>query len=260
MKTTFFGFGEQRAGHDEPVLNERAVRGAAGILFAMALIGFMRALLLGDFAFVRWFAVLFLLDFVLRLFVTPKAAPSLIVAQWLVRHQQPEWVSAAPKRFAWILGLLLATSTVYLFVFKGLMGPWLMLSCMVCLVLMFFESALGICIGCWLYGRIFKKPPNMVCAGDVCSYTPEPKAGGKWWQGAVLLGFAVLMGGIATQLPTHHAYPPQGAFPAGQDPLFDAPMPTAPIVPSAEQERCKVPEFAKAIGHEKQWKLHNNCQ
>jgi hypothetical protein len=33
----------------------------------------------------------------------------------------------------------------------------------------------------------------------------------------------------------------------------------APLDP-AEVERCKVPEFAKKIGHEQQWKLHNGCQ
>ncbi len=34
---------------------------------------------------------------------------------------------------------------------------------------------------------------------------------------------------------------------------------TAPIDP-AEEERCKVPDFAKAMGHEEKWKLHNNCK
>jgi hypothetical protein len=29
---------------------------------------------------------------------------------------------------------------------------------------------------------------------------------------------------------------------------------------AAEAERCQVPAFAKAIGHEAQWKLHNNCK
>ena len=29
---------------------------------------------------------------------------------------------------------------------------------------------------------------------------------------------------------------------------------------AAEVERCKVPEFAKAMGHEDKWKLHNNCR
>ena len=28
---------------------------------------------------------------------------------------------------------------------------------------------------------------------------------------------------------------------------------------AGEAERCKVPDFAKAIGHEQKWKLHNNC-
>lgn len=27
----------------------------------------------------------------------------------------------------------------------------------------------------------------------------------------------------------------------------------------AEKERCKVPAFAKAIGHEELWKKHNGC-
>jgi hypothetical protein len=30
-------------------------------------------------------------------------------------------------------------------------------------------------------------------------------------------------------------------------------------VPSAEEERCRVPEFAKKLGHEDKWKLHNGC-
>jgi len=29
---------------------------------------------------------------------------------------------------------------------------------------------------------------------------------------------------------------------------------------AAEAERCKVPDFAKAMGHEEKWKLHNNCK
>ncbi|MGA0855896.1 MAG: hypothetical protein ACO3QJ_04695, partial [Burkholderiaceae bacterium] len=28
---------------------------------------------------------------------------------------------------------------------------------------------------------------------------------------------------------------------------------------AAEQARCVVPEFAKAMGHEEIWKKHNNC-
>jgi hypothetical protein len=29
---------------------------------------------------------------------------------------------------------------------------------------------------------------------------------------------------------------------------------------AAEVKRCTVPAFAKAMGHEDKWRLHNNCQ
>ncbi|MBK6853656.1 MAG: hypothetical protein IPG93_19280 [Burkholderiales bacterium] len=38
------------------------------------------------------------------------------------------------------------------------------------------------------------------------------------------------------------------------------PAPATPAVDAAEAERCKVPDFAKAMGHEEKWKLHNNCK
>ena len=42
-------------------------------------------------------------------------------------------------------------------------------------------------------------------------------------------------------------------------PADDTPgQPTA--LDPAEIERCKVPDFAKAMGHEDKWKLHNNCR
>ncbi len=96
MTQPLFQFGEHVAGYDIPVMNERAVRGAAGILFFIAMITFMQAMLLGNFGPTRVFVVAFLIDFVLRVFVNPKFSPSLIVAQWVVRHQEPEYVAAAP--------------------------------------------------------------------------------------------------------------------------------------------------------------------
>jgi hypothetical protein len=68
------------------------------------MIAFMNAWLTGNFAPTRVFVVAFLIDFALRLFVSPRYAPSLIVGQWLVRRQQPEWTGAPQKRFAWAIG------------------------------------------------------------------------------------------------------------------------------------------------------------
>jgi len=64
-----FKFGEQIEGYDVRVLNERAVRASAGILFFLAIIAFMNAWLLGNFQPTRVFVVAFLLDFSMRIFI-----------------------------------------------------------------------------------------------------------------------------------------------------------------------------------------------
>jgi hypothetical protein len=102
--SSVLGFGERLVGYPVPVLNERTVRAAAGILFLFAMVAFMNAWLLGNFQPTRVFVVAFLVDFTLRLFVNPRFAPSLIVGQCLVRKQQPEWTGAPQKRFAWAIG------------------------------------------------------------------------------------------------------------------------------------------------------------
>lgn len=58
-----------------PVLNERAVRASAGILFFFAMIAFMNAWLVGNFQPTRVFVVVFLTDFGIRLFINPLWAP-----------------------------------------------------------------------------------------------------------------------------------------------------------------------------------------
>jgi hypothetical protein len=233
-------------------MNERAVRGAAGILFFFAMVTFMNAMLLGNFAPTRVFVVAFLMDFVLRIFVNPKFAPSLIVAQWMVRHQEPEYVAAAPKRMAWSIGLGLALLMFDLIVLKGVIGPINMLVCGTCLLLMFFESAFGICLGCKLYEK-FSPNPVTLCPGNVCSYTPPLGAGGTWGQMGVLLVFGVLV--VLTARWVWHN-PIQDPTPQGMQ--IDGAV-TEQTIDPAEQERCRVPEFAKKIGHEQQWKLHNGC-
>ena len=73
------GFGEQIEGYPVRVLNERAVRAAAGIVFLFAIVAFMNAWLTGNFQPTRLFVVAFLADFTIRVFVNPRYAPSLIV-------------------------------------------------------------------------------------------------------------------------------------------------------------------------------------
>ncbi|MBI5721357.1 MAG: DUF4395 domain-containing protein [Burkholderiales bacterium] len=245
-------FGERLEGYAVPVLNERAVRAAAGIVFFFAIVSFMNAWLAGNFQPTRVFVVAFLIDFTIRIFVNPRFAPSMILGQWMVRKQQPEYVGAPQKRFAWAIGFVLAAVMLYLVVIKHVIGPINLIVCAACLVLLFFETAFGICIGCKVYNW-FNKEQAQLCPGGVCAFEPARGSGGTWVHALVVLAFVGAVGGWTSHVAGNDPYAraaPQSAAPAIAQAPTDA----------AEAERCKVPDFAKVLGHEEKWKLHNNCK
>ena len=249
MNTTLFQFGEELPQYSVPVLNERAVRAAAGILFFFAMVTFMNAWLQGNFQPTRVFVMAFLLDFTLRIFISPKWSPSLIVGQWVVRKQEPEYVGAPQKRFAWAIGWVLALTMFYLVVLQGVVGPINLLVCGSCLLLLFFETAFGICIGCKVYD-LLRPEKAQLCPGNVCTYTPPAQAGGTLTQAVVVVVFLGLVGMLGQWVYGR----------SGDEPAVAPVNPSQTNADAAEQERCRVPEFAKRIGHEQQWKLHNHCQ
>lgn len=249
--TSIIEFGEQRDGYSLRIVNERAVRASAGILFLFALVSFMNAWLQGNFQPARIFVVAFLVDFTIRIFVNPRWAPSLIIGQWFVRNQQPEFTGAPQKRFAWSIGFVLALIMLYLVVIKSVIGPVNLIVCGTCLVLLFFESAFGICLGCEVY-NLFNRNQAQLCPGNVCEYTPPPHAGGTIAHAVVIVAFLALVSAVAVWMP--------GGTPRSRD-LPGSPVPALQAnLDPAEVERCKVPEFAKAMGHEELWKVHNHCK
>jgi hypothetical protein len=171
----------------------------------------------------------------------------MIAGQWLVRFQQPEWVGAPQKRFAWGIGLVLAIAMFFLMVVNQVIGPINMLVCGTCLVLMFFECAFGICLGCKLYNA-FHREAAQLCPGGACLIAPDQVKGLSWAQRLVLLGFAVAI--VLTSRWVASTAP---------QPVASANVPAVNGQDATEQARCRVPDFAKAIGHEAQWKLHNHC-
>jgi hypothetical protein len=247
--SSIFNFGEQIAAYDIPVLNERAVRAAAGILFLGAIIAFMNAWLLGNFQPTRVFVIVFLLDFSIRIFINPRYAPSLIAGQWIVRKQQPEYVGAAQKRFAWGIGLVLALTMWYLVVLNHVIGPINLIVCVACLSLLFFEAAFGICIGCKVY-NLFYKDKARLCPGNTCASAATKKNKITVAEIIWLLVFALVTGTAAKWIYSTDITKLQPAVASTPSTAVDA----------AEAERCTVPDFAKAMGHEEKWKLHNNCK
>ncbi|MEX1168425.1 MAG: DUF4395 domain-containing protein, partial [Hydrogenophaga sp.] len=184
-----FQFGETVEGYPVRVVNERTVRAAAGILFALAMVSFMNAYLLGNYQPTRLFVIVFLIDMTLRM-LNPRWSPSMIVGKWVVRNQTPEWVGAPQKRFAWGLGVALGLVMFNLMVLQQTMGPLNMLVCGSCLTLMFFESAFGICLGCKLY-NLFNTAPAQLCPGGVCEVPIRASWGLKAGEAVVMVLFAV---------------------------------------------------------------------
>jgi hypothetical protein len=263
MTSRIFEFGQTLPGYDVPVLNERAVRASAGILLVVAMVTFMQALLLGNFKPTQVFVVAFLIEFSIRLFVNPRWAPAMILGQWAVHGQMPEYVGAPQKRFAWALGWLLGLLMLYLIVVKGVIGPINLLVCGTCLLLLFFESAFGICLGCKLHD-LLRPEKAKLCPGGACAYTPPAGSRVRWGHVLVWLGFVAVLAGVARwveQAPDVRGMNHPGVY--GKTPAQSAPTENAGAGTGAgtvtESERCKVPEFAKAMGHETIWKQHNGC-
>jgi len=238
--STIFSFGEKIPEYDMKVLNEREVRASAGILFLFAMIAFLNSWLVGDFTFTKIFVVVFLIEFTVRVLINPKYAPVLVISRFFVRNQEVEYVGAPQKRFAWLIGLVLAVVMFYLIVLNNIIGPFNLLVCIICLTLLFFEAAFGICLGCKIY-NIFHKQNAQLCPGNACAVKDRVAIQDinpiQWALVPMFLGVIFL---IANSSLIHATT---------QNLNVDA----------KTSEECEIPGWVKKIGHEEKWKLHNGC-
>jgi Domain of unknown function (DUF4395) len=88
-------------------------------------------------------------------------------------HGEPP-CPAKPKRFAWTLGLAKALAMTVI-TNGGVRGALPRTMCLICLTLMWMESALGLCLGCKIYGLLLRRgwiathPDIEVCADGSCA-------------------------------------------------------------------------------------------
>jgi hypothetical protein len=163
----FIQFGENVQGYNIPVLNEREIRAAAGILFLFIFMSLILILFNNDFVFAKYSITLFLTDFIIRVYINPKYSPSLIIGRLIVKNQVPEYVGAKQKRFAWIIGILLSGAMFIFMVVVNSYSPITGIICLMCLVFLFFESAFGICLACKVYKMVYGEKAQY-CPGEVC--------------------------------------------------------------------------------------------
>ena len=167
----FFNFGETIDGFDYKVVNERDARASAGIMFLLGLLSLFSVFLLRTIFWAELFSITFIIEFIVRVIFNPKYAPYMMLGNLIVSNQQPDWVEARPKQFAWILGLILGAIMTFYILFDKISLIRLAI-CWLCLFLLFVESVFGICLGCILYRKLNIKVEN--CPGDVYEIESKP--------------------------------------------------------------------------------------
>jgi hypothetical protein len=184
-------FGEDVEGYNIPVLNEREIRASAGIMFVFMFIALMFILFRGNFLMIKYVIIVFFTDFIIRVFVNPRFSPLLIIGRLIVSRQVPEYVGAVQKKFAWKIGVVLASLMFSLLVVVNSTSIITGFTCLICLVFLFFESAFGICLGCLFYG-LFYKDETQYCAGEICDVTKKQDIQRtSWVQILIIFGFVV---------------------------------------------------------------------
>lgn len=166
--------GQWVEGLDVPVVNERAVRASAGILFLGGFSAWLWGVITGDLQPMRIFGIMFAMEMTLRLFIGTGATPTLVLGAWITRPQRPEWVEAGSKLLAWRLGFGMALAGCFSLGWLGLPVIIAQVICGMCLALLYLEAAFGICVGCIIGQRFARRKPQL-CAGDTCTYTPPAR-------------------------------------------------------------------------------------
>jgi hypothetical protein len=155
--------------HGIPVIDERPLRIAAGILFSLSVLSIFRIGATGDFSWLLIFVTFITADLLIRIFLNPNLSPTVAIGNLFTRGGTPRWVGLAQKQFAWILGVLLAAILLISFELIGQRNPIASLACIGCLTLLMYEAFFGVCVGCTLYGKVFPNKPT-ICADGSCEY------------------------------------------------------------------------------------------
>jgi len=156
------------------VVDENQARVAAGLTLALGAVAFVYANFDKLFWPIRAVSAFFFADFSIRVIAGLERSPAGLVAGWMTRRQEPQWVSAKPKRFAWTLGLVMAFAMTVI-TNRGIHGGLPRTICLICLTLMWLEAVVGLCLGCELYAWMVRRgwratdPAFEICPNGVCA-------------------------------------------------------------------------------------------
>jgi hypothetical protein len=167
------------------VVDENRVRACAGMTMVLGAVAFAYAYFRQVYWPLQVVSALFALDFLIRVTAGLGYSPVGVLAGLLTRHHRPDWVSAAPKRFAWTLGLAMSGAMAVI-TNSGIRGSLPRTICLICLALMWMESVLGLCLGCEIHHLLVRRGwaggdlAATICAHGACDVrSREPAGGGR---------------------------------------------------------------------------------
>jgi len=246
----FLNFGEKISEFDFKVINEREARASAGIMFLLGTISLFNFILTKNLFFAEVFSLTFIVEFIIRIFVNPLYAPYMMLGSLFVRNQKPEWVEAKPKKFAWVLGLMLGALMGY-FILFNILTPVRLITCLLCLFLLYMEAVFGICLGCMIYKKLNFKLHK--CPGDICEVWQKPKRVNS------IIIILVIAGFFAA---SYYGLKLTKYVPSKDDIAFQKELKedNAFISGKDKDKDCTPPQLAIDIGHKELWLEHHGCK
>ena len=257
-----FEFGQKIDQYDFKVINERDARASAGIMFLLGTITLGHFLITRNLFWANLFTITFILEFIIRVFINPRYAPYMILGSLIVANQEPDWVEANPKKFAWALGVILGAIMTYFIVFN-IMTPARLLTCLLCLFLLYAESVFGICLGCIIYKKLNVKLYK--CPGGVCEMPKEKKSLMPKFTAILLYAgaFYAIFWGLKTY--KYDGYTTSKLTQEQRDAMefaneeADSEDSTETTATKSKKD-CTPPKWAIEIGHKEMWLEHHGCK
>ncbi len=187
-------------------VDEREIRIATGIMMILWLFSFFLVVFKAEFQIPLILVSIMVIDFLARIFISPKLSLFGSFVRLFLKKKDAIWVGSVQKRFAWSIGLILSSFTLYCILLlweyiapsPGLqmvavtgilawieqnlaqgslivmpMNPTI-IACLLCIVFMWSESVVGYCVGCSLYAWLVKKGwmkkyPGQNCVNNICN-------------------------------------------------------------------------------------------
>lgn len=241
-----FQFGQKVPEYDFKVINERDARASAGIMFLLGIITLFSFFMTKNLFWANLFTITFILEFFIRVFINPIYAPYMVLGSLIVSNQEPDWVEAKPKKFAWILGVILGVIMSY-FILFNVMTPARLLTCLLCLFLLYAESVFGICFGCIMYKKLNIKLNK--CPGGVCEMPKEKKSNkNKYF---LIVFFIIVFYGIFYSLKTYKYHNTTNSN------LSQEQIDAMEFEEEEDTKDCNPPQWAIDIGHKEMWIEHH---